>query len=153
MNARVAASNIVQTAYAARTLEIAANLERQTNIIWQKDWTWSVGAELLASDERDIVARVGARQTYFIGALPATLASMTCWSASRYASWYSEGSNSPAIVSISDSAIWSSCGRTSTSSSTKAKPGSRTPNSGSASNWSAANGPISNHAAPKPSPV
>jgi len=74
LNARVAASNIVQTAYAARTLEIAANLERQTNIIWQKDWTWSVGAELLASDERDIVARGGARQTYFIGALPATLA-------------------------------------------------------------------------------
>lgn len=74
LNARVAASNIVQTAYAARTLEIAANLERQTNIIWQKDWIWSVGAELLASDERDIVARGGARQTYFIAALPATLA-------------------------------------------------------------------------------
>ena len=74
LNARVAASNIVQTAYAARTLEIAANLERQTNIIWQKDWIWSVGAELLASDERDIVARGGARQTYFIGALPGTLA-------------------------------------------------------------------------------
>ena len=74
LNARVAASNIVQTAYAARTLEIAANLERQTNIIWQKDWIWSVGAELLASDERDIVARGGTRQTYFIAALPATLA-------------------------------------------------------------------------------
>ncbi len=74
LNARVAASNIVQTAYAARTLEIAANLERQTNIIWQKEWIWSVGAELLASDERDIVARGGARQTYFIGALPGTLA-------------------------------------------------------------------------------
>jgi len=74
LNTRLAASNIVQTAYAARTLEIAANIERQTNIIWQKNWTWSVGAELLASDERDIVARGGARQTYFIAALPATLA-------------------------------------------------------------------------------
>lgn len=73
LNARVAASNIERTAYDARTFEIAANIERQTNIIWQKDWTWSVGFELLATDERDIVARGGARQTYFIGALPATL--------------------------------------------------------------------------------
>lgn len=74
LNGRVAASNVERTAYAARTFEIAANIERQTNIIWQKKWTWSVGFELLASDERDIVARGGTRSTYFIGALPGTLA-------------------------------------------------------------------------------
>jgi translocation and assembly module TamA len=74
LNARVAASNVVRTAYEARTFEVAANIERQTNIIWQKNWTWSAGFELLASDERDIVANGGARQTYFIGALPGTLA-------------------------------------------------------------------------------
>jgi len=74
LNARVAASNIQRTAYAARTFEISGNLERQTNIIWQKKWTWSTGFELLASDERDIVARGGTRSTYFIGALPGTLA-------------------------------------------------------------------------------
>lgn len=74
LNGRIAASNIERTAYDARTFEIAGNIERQTNIIWQKKWTWSAGFELLASDERDIVARGGARSTYFIGALPATLA-------------------------------------------------------------------------------
>ncbi len=74
LNARVAASNLEQPAYAARTFEISANIERQTNIIWQKKWIWSAGFELLASDERDIVARGGSRQTYFIGAVPSTLA-------------------------------------------------------------------------------
>ncbi len=73
LNGRVAASNVQRTAYDARTFEIGANIERQTNIIWQKKWTWSAGFELLASDERDVVARGGARRTYFIGALPATL--------------------------------------------------------------------------------
>lgn len=74
LNGRVAASNIERTAYDARTFEIAANIERQTNIIWQKKWTWSVGFELLASDEQDISVRGGTRTTYFIGALPATIA-------------------------------------------------------------------------------
>lgn len=74
LNGRVAASNIERSAYDARTFEIAANIERQTNIIWQKKWTWSVGFELLASDEQDISVRGGTRSTYFIGALPATIA-------------------------------------------------------------------------------
>lgn len=73
LNGRVAASNVQRAAYDARTFEIGANIERQTNIIWQKKWTWSAGFELLASEERDVVARGGARRTFFIGALPATL--------------------------------------------------------------------------------
>lgn len=71
LNARIEASNVNRNAYDARTFEIAANLERQTNIIWQKKWTWSGGFELLASDERDMTKIAGAgRRTFFIGALP-----------------------------------------------------------------------------------
>jgi translocation and assembly module TamA len=75
LNASMIASREVRAAYDATTFEIAANLERQTNIIWQKKWTYSLGFELLASDEKDFVATAGIaqRRTYFIGALPATL--------------------------------------------------------------------------------
>ncbi len=62
-------------AYDAKTFSLAGSLERQTNIFFQKTWTWSVGAELLASDERDVIVSTGAprRRTFFIGALPTTL--------------------------------------------------------------------------------
>jgi len=75
LNLRIAASNINQTAYDARTFELGGSIERLSNIIWQKQWTWTAGFELLASDERDIVAKgvVGSRKTYFIGALPMML--------------------------------------------------------------------------------
>jgi translocation and assembly module TamA len=74
LNGRISASNINRKAYDARTFEIAGSIERQTNIIWQKKWTWSAGFELLASDERDIAALGTRRQRFFIGALPAALA-------------------------------------------------------------------------------
>ena len=47
-------------------------IERQSNIIWQKAWTWSVGAELIATDERDVDIASGTtrRRTFFIGAHP-----------------------------------------------------------------------------------
>ena len=73
LNAGVAASNVLRTAYEARTLQIGANIERQTNLLWQKQWTWNAGFELLASDERDIVGQGFGRRTYFITALPALL--------------------------------------------------------------------------------
>ncbi len=75
LNASMIASHEVRAAYDATSFEIAANLERQTNIIWQKDWTYSFGFELVASDEKDFVATAGLaqRRTYFIGALPLTL--------------------------------------------------------------------------------
>ncbi len=62
-------------AYDAKTFTLAGSLERQTNIFFQKTWTWSIGAELLASDERDVIVSTGAprRRTFFIGALPTTL--------------------------------------------------------------------------------
>jgi translocation and assembly module TamA len=75
LTAQVAASHLDQKAFDARTFQIGAGLERQTNIIWQKQWTWSVGAELIASDERDVDVDSGTtrRRTFLIAALPATL--------------------------------------------------------------------------------
>ena len=75
LTASITASNLKRNAYQARTFGLAASLERQTNIFFQKKWTWSLGGELLASDERDVIVSTGAprRRTYFIGALPTTL--------------------------------------------------------------------------------
>jgi translocation and assembly module TamA len=76
LNAQIAASQVDRAAFDARTFQLAANIERQTNLIWQKKWTWSLGGELLASDERDVDIASGMtrRRTFFIGALPALLA-------------------------------------------------------------------------------
>lgn len=75
LNAQVAVSRVNQKAYDARTFQIGANLERQTNIIWQKTWTWSLGTELIASDEKDVDVDTATtrRRTFLIAALPATL--------------------------------------------------------------------------------
>ncbi|HEY0086395.1 MAG TPA: BamA/TamA family outer membrane protein [Allosphingosinicella sp.] len=75
LTAQFAVSNIDRAAYDARTTYLAANIERQTNLIWQKKWTWSVGGELIASDEQDVDIDTGTtrRRTFFIGAIPATL--------------------------------------------------------------------------------
>lgn len=73
--ALLSAANTNRDAYAARTLTLSAALERQTNIIFQKKWVWSLGAELVASDERDSFSRIagGGRRTFLIGALPVNL--------------------------------------------------------------------------------
>lgn len=74
LDARIEASHVNRTAYQARTLDIGAGFERQSNIIWQKKWTWSVGAELLASSERDATRIANSpRRTFFIGAFPGAL--------------------------------------------------------------------------------
>ncbi|HEX8224550.1 MAG TPA: BamA/TamA family outer membrane protein [Allosphingosinicella sp.] len=75
LNAQFAISHIDRAAYDARTTILAGSIERQTNLIWQKKWTWSVGAELVATDERDVDLESGMtrRRTFFIGALPASL--------------------------------------------------------------------------------
>lgn len=75
LNAQLAISHVDRPAFDARTVVLAGGIERQTNIIWQKDWTWSLGAELIASDERDIDLDTGTtrRRTFFIGAIPAFL--------------------------------------------------------------------------------
>ena len=74
LNARIGFSHQNRRAFNARSFEVAAGIERQTNIIWQKKWIWSAGFELVTSDERDIVgAGIARRRTYYIAALPATL--------------------------------------------------------------------------------
>jgi translocation and assembly module TamA len=75
LNAQFAISHINRAAYDARTTILAGSIERQTNLIWQKKWTWSAGAEVVATDERDVDLASGMtrRRTFFIGALPASL--------------------------------------------------------------------------------
>jgi translocation and assembly module TamA len=75
LNLQAGASNVNRPAYDARMATLAGGIERQSNIFWQKAWTWSVGAELTATDERDVDVASGTtrRRTFFIGALPAYL--------------------------------------------------------------------------------
>ena len=67
--------HLVRNAFEANTLSLSGSLERQTNIFFQKTWTWSLGGELVATDERDVIVATGEprRRTYFIGALPSSL--------------------------------------------------------------------------------
>lgn len=75
LTASLTGSNTLYDAYRARTVSLAASLERQTNLIFQKKWVWSIGAELLASRERDRFGlnRTRTERTYFIAALPTSL--------------------------------------------------------------------------------
>jgi translocation and assembly module TamA len=75
LTAQVAATHTNRDAYEANTFTLSGSLERQTNIFFQKTWTWSLGAELVASDERDVIVSTGEprRRTFFIGALPTSL--------------------------------------------------------------------------------
>ncbi len=75
LTAQLIASNVTRAAYQATTYSLSGSLERQTNIFFQKAWTWSLGSELAASDERDVILSTGAprRRTYFIAALPTSL--------------------------------------------------------------------------------
>ncbi len=75
LNARLLASHENLAAYDAIGFEIAGSLERQTTIIWQKPWSYSFGAELLYSSERNLDPLRGAlvRRQFYIAALPLTL--------------------------------------------------------------------------------
>ncbi len=75
LTAQLSAAHLERDAFQADTLAIAGTLERQTNIFFQKTWTWSLGAELLASDERDVILSTGQsrRRTFFIAAVPTGL--------------------------------------------------------------------------------
>ena len=75
LNLQALVSNTDRDAYEARTVLIGANIERQSNIIWHKTWTWSVGADLLATDERGVFDNLGAKdtRTFLIAAFPASL--------------------------------------------------------------------------------
>jgi translocation and assembly module TamA len=63
-------------AYEAKTVQLDGHIERLSNFIWQKTWTWSYGAQLLATDEQGVFGPEGIKdtRTFFIAALPLTLA-------------------------------------------------------------------------------
>jgi translocation and assembly module TamA len=76
LNAQIVAAHSDFDAYDARTFTMGASIERQTNIIWQKTWSWSIGTELVATDERDTVKATGEprRRTFLVAAAPSSLA-------------------------------------------------------------------------------
>lgn len=75
LTAQISAAHLERDAFEANTFSLAASLERQTSIFFQKTWTWSLGAELLATDERDVVRSTGEprRRTFLIAAAPTSL--------------------------------------------------------------------------------
>jgi translocation and assembly module TamA len=75
LNLQFAASHQKFDAYEARTVDLAANIERQSNFIWQKKWTWSYGGEWLATDERGVFSSAGVKdtKTFLIAAAPLAL--------------------------------------------------------------------------------
>tara|TARA_B100000378_G_scaffold229188_3_gene193748 strand:+ start:8906 stop:11047 length:2142 start_codon:yes stop_codon:yes gene_type:complete len=73
------ASSLDNTAFAADTASLIATYEKLSTLLFQKPFSWSMGLELVASDERlafDIdnssldSATPPPRQTYFVAALP-----------------------------------------------------------------------------------
>ena len=73
-------ANESRLAFDARSLTLAATLAYESTKLWQKPLTWSVGAELVGSFERDAALprsdaapRGPGRQLYYVGALPASV--------------------------------------------------------------------------------
>jgi translocation and assembly module TamA len=68
-------SNSEFDAYRAKTARIGGYIERQSNIIWHKKWTYSLGVDIIGTDERGIFNDPTTKETrkFFIAALPATL--------------------------------------------------------------------------------
>lgn len=62
-----------QFAFAAETLGVSAALARESNIIWQKPWTGSIGVQALVTSQRDRSAPGDPRRTFTVFALPATI--------------------------------------------------------------------------------
>ena len=73
LSARVGLSAEQQNAFDATTFGIGAALARESNIIWQKPWTYSIGAEALVTRQRDRSAPNDPDNTYFIFALPSNV--------------------------------------------------------------------------------
>jgi translocation and assembly module TamA len=72
LNLQASAGHQKFDAYEARTILLSGNIERQSNFIWQKTWTWTYGAELLATDEQGAFNTSGIKETrtFLIAALP-----------------------------------------------------------------------------------
>ncbi|KLE33725.1 hypothetical protein AAW01_06075 [Aurantiacibacter gangjinensis] len=66
------ASTIDYDAYDARTVALVGTFERVSTLLFQKEFSWSVGLEVLATQEseRDADGVELDRETYFVAALP-----------------------------------------------------------------------------------
>lgn len=66
------ADTVARDAYTARTVAFTSTFEKLTTLLFQKPWVWSVGLQVLATQERESAAAGQSvpRNTYFIGALP-----------------------------------------------------------------------------------
>jgi translocation and assembly module TamA len=75
LNTQLTVSHQKFAAFTAKTVDLAANIERQSNFIWQKKWTWSYGGEWLATDERGVFSSAGVKdtKTFLIAAAPLAL--------------------------------------------------------------------------------
>ncbi|HEY6917452.1 MAG TPA: BamA/TamA family outer membrane protein [Allosphingosinicella sp.] len=62
-------------AFTAYTATLSGRISRESTPIWQKKWTWSYGAELIATNEDRFNPETLEREraTYFIGAVPLQL--------------------------------------------------------------------------------
>jgi translocation and assembly module TamA len=76
LDVQLSASHTEFDAYEAKTIRLFASVERQSNIIWRKEWTWGIGTEFLATDERGVFEdpTVKETKTFLIGALPLSVA-------------------------------------------------------------------------------
>ena len=74
-NLQASASHQKFDAYEAKTLQLAGNIERQSNFIWQKKWTWTAGGEVLGTIERGVFGSLGLKDTrkFLIAAVPLSL--------------------------------------------------------------------------------
>lgn len=73
-------ANLTPPAYSARTVAVGAEISRTSTPIWQKRWTWSLGAGLVASDESSRALPRTApgfdaerRRTFFIALFPGSI--------------------------------------------------------------------------------
>ena len=75
LNLQASASHQKFDAYEAKTIQLAGNIERQSNFIWQKTWTWTYGGEVLGTIERGVFDTSGVKDTrkFLIAALPVSL--------------------------------------------------------------------------------
>ena len=75
LNLQASASHQKFDAYEAKTVQVAGNIERQSNFIWQKKWTWTAGGEVLGTIERGVFDISGLKDTrkFLIAAVPVSL--------------------------------------------------------------------------------
>lgn len=69
------ASTIDSDAFEARTIALVGTYERQSNLLFQKPFSWSAGFEIIATQERPPAVNGVSqpRETFFVGALPGSV--------------------------------------------------------------------------------